>query len=129
VPRTSYPDGKAGYLRWRRDQKQRHATDVEQILLDAGYDAATIERTQALIRREHVSTDAGAQAVEDAACLVFIETQLASFEPRLEHDHLLDVIRRSAAKMSTRGLTAVGTIDLGPRERELLAEALAPEAT
>jgi len=125
VPRSSYPEGKPGYLRWRRDQKQRHAADVEQILRDAGYDAPLIERVQALIRRDSLGSDAGAQTVEDAACLVFIETQLAAVEPRFEHDHLIDVIRKTARKMSPAGLAAVGRISLTAHEQTLLAEALA----
>lgn len=125
VPRATYPEGKAGYLRWRRDQKHRHADDVQAILAEAGYDDATIARTQELIRRDHLTTDTGTQAVEDAACLVFIETQLAAVEAKFEHDHLIDVIRKTARKMSPAGLAAVGQIALGEREHALLAEALA----
>jgi hypothetical protein len=125
VPRTTYPEGKAGYLRWRRDQKQRHAADVEQIMHDAGCSTEAISRTQELIRREHLATDPEAQVVEDAACLVFIETQLAAMEPRFEHGHLLEVIRKTARKMSPAGLAAVGEMSLGEREQALLGEALA----
>ena len=32
VPRSSYPEGRAGYLRWRRDQKARHAREVADVL-------------------------------------------------------------------------------------------------
>lgn len=124
VPRSTYPEGKPGYLRWRRDQKRRHATDVAEIMAAAGFDAAEIERTQALLRREQLATDAETQVLEDAACLVFIETQLAEMEPRFDHDHLIDVIRKTARKMSPAGLAAVGTIALGEREVALLGEAL-----
>lgn len=126
VPRSSYPEGKAGYLRWRRDQKQRHAADVAQILRDAGYGSSAIERVQTLIRRDNLASDADTQTVEDAACLVFIETQLAAVESRFEHAHLLDVIRKTARKMSPAALAAVGQIDLGEHEQALLAEALSP---
>ena len=126
VPRTTYPDGKAGYLRWRKDQKARHAEEVAALLRTAGYDTASIERVQALVRREHLAVDAGAQAVEDAACLVFIETQLASMAPRFDHAHLLEVIRKTARKMSPAGLAAVDELPIGDAERALLAEALAP---
>ncbi|MCU1399320.1 MAG: hypothetical protein JWN62_2429 [Acidimicrobiales bacterium] len=128
VPRGTYPEGKAGYLRWRRDQKLRHATEVEAILADSGYDAATIARTQELIRRDHLATDADTQVLEDAACLVFLETQLADVEARLEHDHLLDVIRKTARKMSPAGLAAVGEMGLGEHAHALLAEALTAPA-
>lgn len=125
VPRSSYPDGRAGYLRWRRDQKQRHADDVTVLLAGAGYTDDEIDRVGALIRRERLATDPDSQVVEDAACLVFIETQLASMVERFEHDHLLDVIRKTARKMTSAGLAAVADLPLGDTERELLAEALA----
>jgi Domain of unknown function (DUF4202) len=125
LPRDSYPAGRPGYLRWRRDQKARHATDVAAILGPYGYDAAIIERVQHLIRREPVD---GTQAVEDAACLVFIETQLASFAARRDHDLTISVIRKTAKKMSRHGLELVGAIPLGETEQKLLGEALAGQA-
>ena len=125
VPRSTYPEGKAGYLRWRRDQKHRHADDVGTILASAGYDSSVTERTQLLIRREQLATDAETQLLEDAACLVFIETQLAAMEPRLDHDHLIEVIRKTARKMSPAGVAVVGIMTLGEREIALLGEALA----
>jgi hypothetical protein len=125
LPRGEYPDGKAGYLRWRRDQKQRHAVDVAALLAAAGYDDDEIGRVQALVRRDGLMTgDPGAQAVEDAACLVFIETQLADIADRLDHDHIVDVIRKTARKMSPEALAAAATIPLAPAERDLLTTAL-----
>jgi hypothetical protein len=125
LPRSQYPEGKAGYLRWKRDQRQRHAADVATLLVPLGYDDHEIEQVQAWIRRDHLATDAGSQAVEDAACLVFIETQLADVASKLDHDHLVDVIRKTAKKMSPAALDAVALIPLGDVERQLLAAALA----
>lgn len=124
VARASYPEGRAGYLRWRRDQKQRHARDLAAIMVDAGYGATEIERAQVLVRREGLGTDLDAQAVEDAACLVFIETQLAAVVDRFERDHLLEVIRKTARKMSPEALALVGEIPLAPAAAEVLAAAL-----
>jgi hypothetical protein len=126
LARTAYPEGRAGYLRWRKDQKARHAAGVAALLTTAGYGDEVIERVQALIRRDRLAVDPGAQAVEDAACLVFVETQLAAMVPRLAHDHLVEVIRKTARKMSPAALAAVSTIALGDVELALLTEALAP---
>ncbi len=123
LPRTSYPEGRAGYLRWRRDQKRRHADDVEGILRSAGYADDEIARVQALVRREGLGTDPDTQLVEDAACLVFVETQLADVADRLDRDHLIEVIRKTSRKMSPAALDAVATLDLDDVERELLAAA------
>ncbi len=124
VPRSSYPEGRPAYLRWRRDQKLRHARDVEVILRDVGYGDAVVERVQALIRRDNLGTDADVQVVEDAACLVFIETQLAEMAPRFEREHLLEVIRKTTRKMSPAALEAVSRLAIGDVERELIAAAL-----
>ena len=59
LPRDSYPAGRAGYLRWRRDQKARHATDVAAILAAVRLRADEIERVQRLIRRESGRRRAG----------------------------------------------------------------------
>lgn len=124
VPRASYPEGRPGYLRWRRDQKARHAHDVAALLRNAGYDDAAVERTQRLIRREGLGADPDAQAVEDAACLTFLETQLSALIPRFERGHYLEVIRKTARKMSPQGLALVAEVPLDAAARALLAEAL-----
>lgn len=124
VPRASYPAGKAGYLRWRKDQKARHARDVEVLLADAGYDPATIERVQALIRRDDLGRDAGAQAIEDAAALAFLETQLSELATKLEHAHVVEVLRKTARKLSPAGLAAASEIPLDGTGRVVLREAL-----
>ena len=125
VPRSSYPEGRAGYLRWRKDQKARHARDVEALLVDAGYESPTIERVQALIRRDGLGHDDGAQAIEDAAALAFVETQLGDLASKLDHAHLIEVLRKTARKLSPAGLAAAATIPLDDAGRDLLREALA----
>ena len=41
-----------------------------------------------------------------------------------DHELLIDVIRKTARKMSPRGLDLVGAIPLGDTEKSLLSEAL-----
>ncbi len=124
VPRSSYAEGRPGYLRWRRDQKARHGRDVAALLEMQGYAPEEIDRVQALIRREGLGTDPDAQLVEDAACLVFLETQLADFAMRFERDRLVEIIVKTARKMSVEALGAVAEIPLDEAHRELLADAL-----
>ncbi len=125
LARSSYPEGRAGYLRWRRDQKQRHAHDIADILRSAGYDEGPIAEVQALIRRDGLTAgDPGAQAIEDAACLVFVETQLVDVAGRLEHDHLVAVLRKTAQKISPAARALLADVPLTPPARALLADAL-----
>jgi hypothetical protein len=123
VPRSSYPEGRAGYLRWRRDAKDRHAAEVAELLAAAGYDDAAVARVQALVRKEGKGERA-AQVHEDAACLVFLETQLDELTERLGEDRTVEVLRKTARKMSPDGLAAAGGLELSPRGRSLLERAL-----
>lgn len=125
VPRTSYPEGRAGYLRWRRDQKDRHSEEVVGLLVTAGYGEAVINRVQVLLRRQRLDAETGTQTVEDVACLVFLETQLADVAARLDTDHLVEVLRRTARKMSPAALALVGEIPLDAEAQALVAAALA----
>ena len=124
VARATYPEGKAGYLRWRKDQKARHAHDVASLLATAGYDDEFVTTVQALIQRQNLPHDAGQQAVEDAACLVFIETQLAAFADQHDRAKVLDIIRKTARKLSPLGTSMIAHICLSSDATALLAEAL-----
>ena len=125
LPRSSYPEGRAAYLRWRTALKQQHADEVAGILAGVGYDEATIERVQRIIRKEGLGTDPVVQTHEDALCLVFLETQLAATVDDLGDPKMLDVIRKTALKMSEGALGLVADLPLRPHDRALIAEALA----
>lgn len=129
-PRSSYPDGRAGYLRWRAALKQQHADEVGAILTEVGYDEATIATVQRIILKDGVgrpgrTPDRIVQVHEDALCLVFLQTQLADTVDRLGDDHMIDVIRKTVAKMSSEGIAQVGGIAMRDHDRELIGRALA----
>lgn len=125
MPRWSYPDGRAGYLRWRTALRKQHAEEVAGILASVGYDDATIARVQAIIRKEGLSIDPQVQTHEDALCLVFLETQLAATVDDLGDDKMLDVIAKTAAKMSPAGLGQVAALPMRQTDRALIERALA----
>jgi hypothetical protein len=123
VPRTSYPEGRAGYLRWRTDLKRRHAEDVGKILTDCGYDKEVVDRVQRIIRKENLRSDPAVQVHEDALCLVFVSTQLAPVGEQLGEDKSVDVLRKTLAKMSERGRQVAMQLELSPEARSMLVRA------
>jgi len=126
IPRDSYPQGRAGYLRWRRALHDLHADTVGRILGDVGYDDATVRRVQDLVRKRGLGRDAEVQVLEDALCLVFVETQLHDLAARLDADKMVDVARKTLVKMSPDAIALVGEIDLADEDRALLQRALSP---
>ena len=124
VPRGDFPDGKAGYHRWRRELQKRHAEHVGRILLQQGYDEATIARVQAIVRKQGLGTDPEVQVFEDALCLVFIETQFRELGERLGDEKLVDVTRKTIAKMSDAGIARLRELSLAEEDLALIERAL-----
>ena len=102
-PRSSYPDGRSGYLRWRRDLHEIHAREAGAILADVGYGPETIARVQDLVRKKRLATDPEVQTLEDALCLVFIQTQYDELAGKLDDEKMQSVVAKTLAKMSERG--------------------------
>ena len=127
IPRSSFPEGRAAYLRWRRTLQKQQADELGALLDDCGYEASTIARVQALVRKEGLGRDPEAQTLEDAVCLVFLETQFLDVAARLEPETLRSVVVKTAAKMSPEGSAAIADVPLDPLARELLDGALASD--
>jgi hypothetical protein len=125
VPRSSYPDGRPGYLTWRRDQKIRHATELREVLERAGIEAATADRACVVVAKTGLGSDPEVQTFEDAVCLTFLQTQLTSTIDKVQDDdHMVEVIAKTLRKMSDAGKAAALTIELGERGATLVGRAL-----
>ena len=125
VPRASAPAGRAGYLRWRKSLQEQHARELGELLAATGYEADTVARVQAIVQKVGLAHDPEVQALEDALCLVFLETQLADVVARLDPATLERVLVRTAQKMSDAGRTAIAAVPLDPAAATILAAALA----
>ncbi len=106
IPRDSFPAGRAGYLKWRVEQGRAHAEEAGALLEQVGYDKAVVTRVAELLRKRRLRDDPEVQTLEDAACLVFLETQLSAFAPTQDPGKLGDILRKTWAKMSEAGHAA-----------------------
>jgi hypothetical protein len=125
IPRGSYPEGKVGYLRWRKEESLAHAALAGEILSRAGYEADAVTRAQSLIKKERIKHDPEAQLLEDATCLVFLEHEFAAFAPKHDEAKLIDILRKSWAKMSPLGQREALGLQLPAHLRAIVGKALA----
>jgi hypothetical protein len=124
IPRSSEPDGRAGYLKWKRRLQQHHADLVAQILGGAGVEPATIERVQSLVKKERLKSDPEVQTLEDALCLVFIETQFNDLTAQLGEEHMVDVVAKTLRKMTAAGRNAALELPLDDESTRIVSKAL-----
>ena len=127
VPRDSYPMDRPGYHAWRTGLKTRQADMATEVLRQAGYDEADCARVAALIRKEDLKNDEETRALEDAACLVFLQDYYAPFAAEHDDDKVLGILRKTLRKMSAEGHRLAGEIVLEGRARALVEKAVAME--
>ena len=125
VERSSYPDGRMGYLKWRKDLQRRHADTLGSIMKDAGYPEDSVAKAQQLILRKNNAKDPEGQALEDAACLVFLEFEFSAFVAKTEEAKVVDIVRKTWKKMSDRAREEAGKLSFGEREGAVIKAALA----
>ena len=124
IPRQDYPAGRAGYLRWRRALRDIHRETVAELLAPLGVAPAVIAKVQGLVSKEGLGTDPAMQLVEDAVCLTFLETQFEGLADRLDHDRLVNAVRKTVLKMSPAAIELVAAVHLSPAARGALDDAL-----
>lgn len=125
VPREQYPEGRAGYRRWRGDLARRHAEGAAAIAAAAGFAAAEVGRVRDLVLKKGVKVDPEAQLLEDAACLVFLEHHFAELAGRTERGKMIDIVQKTWRKMSPRAHAEALALPLPPALRSIVEDALA----
>jgi hypothetical protein len=127
IPRSKYPMTRAGYHQWRTTLYSFHADEAAKILQEVGYDDAIIARVRSLLKKEKLKADPETQALEDVACLVFLENYFAEFALKHDEQKVIGILRRTWKKMSAHSHAAAMTLPLPPEAQQLIAKALASE--
>lgn len=125
-PREKYPMDRGGYLRWREDLKKFHSRRVGEMMAAAGYAGEDLARVEFLISKAALRAgDAEGQALEDALCLVFLETQFDELRSKTPDDKMKEILRKTWRKMSEAGHAAALALPLDDNQRRFVQEALA----
>ncbi len=127
IPRDKYPKTTAGYHKWRDALAQFHADEAEPILRAVGYSDEMIHKINAFITKKNWPEAQEACVLEDADCLVFLETKLADYMDAWEESKAMRILRRTFRKMTPAGRKRAAGLTLGEREQELLRRAAKSE--
>jgi tRNAThr (cytosine32-N3)-methyltransferase len=127
VPRATYPEGKAGYLAWRKGLYHKQAERARELLIEAGIDAADAAQAATWISKTELATNPGTQALEDAAVLVFLENEIESFAAQhadYPREKFIGILRKTWRKMSPAAREAALALDLPDAIAGLVREAV-----
>ena len=124
LSRKDYSDGLAGYLKWRADLAKLHADILRNAMYDSGYDEQSIKRASSIIQKKRLKKDPDAQTLEDISCLVFLSYYFDSFAKKHPDDKIIDIVRKTWAKMSDEAHDAALKLSMSSRLQVLVEKAL-----
>jgi hypothetical protein len=126
VPRNSFPMDKPGYLAWRKSLYVKQAERARRLLVDAGVSQEQAADAATWVSKKGLRTNPGTQALEDAAVLVFLESEIQAFAQQhaeYPREKFVDILRKTWRKMSPRAQELARDLDLSPAVAELVHDA------
>ncbi len=128
VPRASFPEGKVGYLNWRKSLYGKQAARAKELLLAGGVSPIEADEAATWISKTGLKTNPGTQALEDAAVLVFLENEIGAFAAQhaeYPREKFVDILKKTWRKLSPRAQEMARGLELPPGIASLVREATA----
>jgi hypothetical protein len=129
VPRGTYPLDKTGYHAWRRFLYTKQAERARELLTTAGVSAEEAAEVAMWVSKTGLKSNSGTQALEDAACLVFLESEIGAFAAQhgeYPREKFIDILQKTWRKMSPAAREAALALELPPAIASLVRDAVAP---
>lgn len=127
TPRHTFPEGKVGYLQWRKFLYQKQAARARELALQAGVPEPEADAIARWVSKTDLKKDPGSQALEDAAVLVFLENEIGAFAAQhadYPREKFVDILRKTWRKLSPAAQNHATALDLPPATAALVAEAV-----
>lgn len=124
IPRQDFPMTRPGYHQWRNTLKKFHAGLAGQLLAQAGYAPAEIERVRQLVQKLNLKSDPDAQLLEDVICLVFLEYYFLPFAAQHPEEKVMEIVQKTWPKMTERGHALALQLPFTPEGLALVTKAL-----
>jgi len=104
-PRKAYPEGRIGYLQWRKDLYKIQASRAAELMAQAGFDKAECDRAWQAVAKKNIKGNPDTQLLEDVTDLVFMEHYMLEFvgkHPEYDEEKWIEIISKTWRKMSSR---------------------------
>ncbi len=133
-PRNAYPEGRIGYLQWRKDLYKIQASRAAELMRQAGYDEQQAERAWQAVAKKNIKGNPDTQLLEDVTDLVFLEHYILEFvgkHPDYSEEKWVEIIQKTWRKMSPEAqqFALSGAVDLPESLVPLIQKAVSDSDT
>ena len=125
LKRSEFELGKAGYFKWRIALGKFHAQTTQALMTEHGYSLDEAETTASIIRKEKLKSNSNSQALEDVACLVFLQHYFDDFAAKHSEEKIIRILQKTWAKMSDKAHDIALSLTLPEHLAKLVSKALA----
>jgi hypothetical protein len=128
VPRNTFPMDKVGYLTWRRSLYVKQSEKARALLIEAGVSEDVAADVATWVSKSGLKTNIGTQALEDAAVLVFLESEIQAFAAQhadYPREKFVDILKKTWRKLSPRAQELALGLELPEAIAGLVRDALA----
>jgi len=125
LKRDEFPEGKAGYLNWRKELGRYHASLTKSLMLENGYTEEDSEKTASILRKEKLKSNSDTQTLEDVACLVFLQHYFDEFSAKHTEEKIIRILQMTWGKMSEEAHNIALSLTLPDHLAALVGKALA----
>jgi tRNAThr (cytosine32-N3)-methyltransferase len=118
---------KPGYYAWRRSLYTKQSERARALLIEAGVAADEASEVATWVSKTGLTTNPGTQALEDAACLVFVQNEISAFAAQhadYPREKFIDILRKTWRKMSPAARQAALELELPAHISGLVREAV-----
>ncbi len=121
IPRATFSMDKKGYYQWRGAIMEHQLAVTTKTLKEAGVDDESITIIVDALKNKADKTHLNASIIEDTACLTFIKWYLVPFAGQFDVAKATVILKKTAAKMSDRGLGLLPQMELSEDVLAVLA--------
>jgi len=125
VPRNSYPEGRTGYLAWRRFLYTFHADKVQKLMEEVGYGEVDCAHVAEMIAKRNLKTNDDCQLLEDVAALNFLLYYFPDFTTTQDEAKVVSIVHKTWLKMSDDAHEFALTLTLPAAQARIVQMALA----
>lgn len=125
LKRNEFPEGKAGYLTWRKEQGKFHASLTQALMQENNYSKEESEQAAQILRKEKLKSNPDTQTLEDVACLVFLQHYFDDFAAKHSEEKIIRIVQLTWRKMSDKAHDIALSLTLPEHLAALVGKALA----
>ena len=121
IPRATFSMDKKGYYQWRAAIMEHQLNVTTNTLKQANIADESIAVVVDALKNKADKTHHNASIIEDTACLTFIKWYLVPFAGQFDAAKATVILKKTANKMSERGLGLIAQMELSDDVKEVLA--------